>query len=451
MPASITLKKQLRRASRDAIKEAVIRLKTHLSAKRWIGQQNIYARLYIRKPSEPIRSTNLKQRQIADYIAASIFTHCSDGWSLLGRSLNLHIKGDTNSSVHLAYYAELRAAMSILATEGIGVFNSKHVILTGATPNAVITTGGTRTHKFVWDVLEHWADRKLSAQILAEVITPGSIPLSGWLAAFGVSTHLHPVGRSWLRSWGVDIKQFGDDQILRNHSSYRPSRIVPRPVILAQDALSFSSELWQMCEPSTASRFNEIDRHLLRDSLAQIYQNAIPPFVDPKKPANLAAYKSWIERGITSLGFTAAVQANWVDFLTWKIQPDRPRILEEAGGTASIDEPNYHLQVLARAVLLLRISTGVGSKMLQEVGFTKDDLEFWWHPYAVDHGLIDHTLPVADFLDLWSDIGIALQDIEDWRSSNPVPYSYNQLSRNISNQLSLLGECERISLWGLGI
>jgi len=460
MAASTVLKKQLKRASRDAVKTAITKLRRHISNQHWIGLNNIYAKLYRRNPVDHhspsdviFRGRNLQQRQISDYVAASIFTHCGDGWSLLGRALNLQGKGDVSSCVHLAYYAELRAAMSLLATEGIGVFNKQHVIMTGSTSGVIPTTlnGTGRTHKFVWDVLEYWANRKLSSEILGEIITPGSIPLSDWFNAFGVQTYLQSVGSAWLKTWGIDIKRFGEDQILRNHSSYRPSRILPKIIVPADDSLSFSSELWKMCEPDSGSRFNEIDKHLLRESLAKIYITSIPPFADPHTTTNNAKYKLWIEQGITHLGLVPEVQVNWVNFLTWNIQPNTSRIIESAAGTASVEDPAYHLQVLARAVLLLRISTGISGKLLRETGFTKDDLKFWWHPYATDHGLIKKTMLVSDFMDLWSDIDVAIQDIETWKSSNPAPYSYNQLARNVSHQLSLLGECERISLWGLGI
>lgn len=447
------LKKYLRNASHDAIKDAIRHLRHHISSGRWVGLGNIYARSYkTRRYREVLtRRSALRRGQIRDYIAASIFNHCGDGWSLLGRALNLHIKGDTNSSVHLAYYAELRAAMSLLAAEGIGVFNNRHVIVTDTTVDLTPeqNRGLGRTHRFVWMALEHWAERKLSAETLGKIISPGSIALSDWLNAFGVSSNLHPIGCSWLKSWGIDIKQFGDDQVLRNNSSYRPSRILPRTATPASDSLAFLSELWHMCEPNPSSRFEEIDRYLLRASLAQAYQAV--QGIDPHLSSNLASYRSWVEQNIPTLYFGPAVQSSWVDFLTWRTQPNDSRIVKEAGQFTSVDDPNHHLQVLARATLLLRIATGMSGNLLREAGFTKADLEFWWGPYAIDHGLIGGGTEISDFLDLWADIGTALQDITTWETSCAATYSYNDLVMNISQQIFRLSECERITLWGLGI
>jgi len=445
------LKKSLRNASRDAIGNAIRRLHRHISLGRWVGLRNIYAKAYEIKPHKKLstirKRSSLKRQQARDYIAASIFNHCGDGWSLLGRALNLHIKGDSNSSVHLAYYAELRAAMSLLGSEGIGVLNRHHLIVTDT--KVELTSGALGTHKFTWTALEHWANRKLSAETLGKIISPGSITLSDWSNAFSVSGNLRSIGCSWLKLWGIDIKHFGEDQVLRNNSSYRPSRILPRTATPASDSLAFLSELWHMCEPNPSSRFEEIDRYLLRESLAHAYQAVHG--VNPRLSSNINIYRSWVEKNIPNLHLVPAVQSMWVDFLTWRKQPNDSRIIKEAGLFTSVDDPNHHLQVLARATLLLRIATGISGNLLRKADFTKEELEFWWGPYAVDHGLIGDRTNISDFLDLWDDIDVALQDISAWETSQAAAYSYNDLVVNISQQIFRLSECERITLWGLGI
>lgn len=467
--AANPLKIYLRNASGDAVKNDVAKLRAHLSEGHWVGINNIYTKSSGANIFKKRRdgSSPIKQRQVRDYVAASIFNHCGDGWSLLGRALALHIKGDANSSVHLAYYAELRAAMSLLAVEGIGVFNGRHVVVsnTGAnlTPETGVLLKGLKisekekreirglgsTHKFVWMALEHWADRKLSAGKLSMIITPGSVSLADWFSAFDVDSSLGIVGSDWLKKWGIDIKYFGDDQNLRNHSSYRPTRMLPKRTTSAPDALSFLCELWRMCEPTPSSRFDEIDKHLLRISLSKAYKGVHG--VDPKLSSNINKYKTWVENKIPTLGLDLSIQNQWVRFLTWQIQPDDSRIIHEAGQFSSVDDPNHHLQVLARAILLLRIATGISGALLRNVGFTRSDLDSWWQPYAVDHGLIDGGIDALDFLDLWDEVNVALQDVDLWRSKNPAPYSYNQLVAAIARPILRLSECERISLWGLGI
>jgi hypothetical protein len=75
-------------------------------------------------------------RHLAQYIAASSILHCADGWSYLGRAINCLLKGDPHRVVHLAYYAELRAALSLLASEAIGVFSRNNFVIDAPDPSA---------------------------------------------------------------------------------------------------------------------------------------------------------------------------------------------------------------------------------------------------------------------------------------------------------------------------
>jgi hypothetical protein len=59
--------------------------------------------------------------QIIRVLAASAPNHCMDGWSYVSRSLSSLLAGDPHAARHLAYYAQLRAALSLLANLGVGV------------------------------------------------------------------------------------------------------------------------------------------------------------------------------------------------------------------------------------------------------------------------------------------------------------------------------------------
>lgn len=76
-------------------------------------------------------------------MAASVIVHCFDGWSYLGRALEAEMAGDPQTAVHLGYYAELRAAMSVLASDEIGVFRNKHAVFTGETYKTIGNIGTT--------------------------------------------------------------------------------------------------------------------------------------------------------------------------------------------------------------------------------------------------------------------------------------------------------------------
>ena len=87
---------------------------------RWLTARHPYTNVVAALDSN---SSTIDGGKIAEYIAASIPLHVADGWTFLARAFESIRSGDRNTAVHLAYYAELRAAMSLLASEGVGVFN----------------------------------------------------------------------------------------------------------------------------------------------------------------------------------------------------------------------------------------------------------------------------------------------------------------------------------------
>ena len=111
---------------------------------------------------------------------------------MLGRAIDCHSRGDFDASRHLAYYAELRAALSLLAAEGVGIFDDRHFIINtpkdclhiGALPRA-----GRRsdlgTHYFAWAALEHWSDLRRSVELLGKIISASGFALVDWLDNFG--------------------------------------------------------------------------------------------------------------------------------------------------------------------------------------------------------------------------------------------------------------------------
>src|SRR6266481_5958480 len=58
-------------------------------------------------------------QQMADYLALSTCCHALDGWRYLSQASIALMTGARNQALHLAYYAELRAALSILGSSGI--------------------------------------------------------------------------------------------------------------------------------------------------------------------------------------------------------------------------------------------------------------------------------------------------------------------------------------------
>jgi hypothetical protein len=140
------------------------------------------------------------------------------------------------------------------------------------------------------------------------------------------------------------------------------------------------------------------------------------------------------------------------EFLMWQIDPGMPLIISEARKLNTDNDSSNHLHVISRALLLLRGATGACERLIAQGMATRANLAFWWGPFGEVVGLWDSGNSPIYFYDLWSDIDQALSDVRNWQKSNAgASPSYNKWGADLSRTISILGSCERIVLWGLGI
>src|SRR5882762_907600 len=92
--------------------------------------------------------------ELARYLALSTASHVLDGWRYLSQAAVSFLSGSRTQAIHLAYYAELRAALAILAFSGIGIMKRKHFALTRAMD--VIWFQGA-THETTWRTIGYWS------------------------------------------------------------------------------------------------------------------------------------------------------------------------------------------------------------------------------------------------------------------------------------------------------
>ena len=202
-------KQQLSKASRDAITDAMRQLPLDTIPPRWLPQGQRY--------SEPNIAEVLKNDQnngtvddsaLAQRIAASVPSHVLDGWSYFGRAIHCLIRGDTRNSVHLGYYAELRAALAILAAEGIGIFDKQHFIIDkdGVSQRLCSSTSTpiqSGTHTIIWPVYRWWYQQSVYVDLVTSVIQPGGNSMGQWFNTPNWrNTYLSPSTKDWLRGLG---------------------------------------------------------------------------------------------------------------------------------------------------------------------------------------------------------------------------------------------------------
>ena len=236
---SKAVKKQLRSASRDEVEALFVsRVLRHVRREKWITATNRYRTQTISRLAHDSKNVTIAQQHLKDYIASSCPAHAVDGWSFLGRAIDCACRGDADSARHLAYYAELRAAMSLLASEGIGIFATRHFVVDDK-GNCHPIRKGYPTHAFVWRCLNYWAGLGRAADLVDQIVRLRGISFSEWLEAGNLRTGRGPVAQKWLRDWGLDLKQMAQDREARNEASYRPTQFRGSAALSADDVADF--------------------------------------------------------------------------------------------------------------------------------------------------------------------------------------------------------------------
>ncbi|MDE2848160.1 MAG: hypothetical protein OXO51_15760 [Gemmatimonadota bacterium] len=423
-------------ASHSVVREAIPKLKHNWSQESWLACSNPYRQDPERQPNQEDQDSDLTP--LAEYVAASVVTHCFDGWSYLGQALEAEMAGNPNTALHLGYYAELRAAMSVLASVGIGVFRWRHVVFTDEMQ--CVTLNHNNSHVFTWEALQAWADSTSGRDTLFKVIRPGGISLGEWLSYFTGSSNF--IASDWLKQWGLDISRLDDDRSTRNRISYRPTALTtPEPIPVAETMKSILG-FWEVFEPGAFGGFPLVDRYLLRRSLALLSEISTD---DSEVTKDI--YEIRKETMLGSLNPSEFTADQWKSFLEFDNLQDSPQIIIDASANDDAFHPQHSKQVLARATLLLRVATGATADLLDEAGPSlREDLAFWWSSTSVRRRLWLENDDPSSFVYLWNDISEALSSFDDY-----MPNDYYSLWLRNAREAATLATTERAFLWGVGL
>ena len=285
------------------MRAAMGRLTPPLAAGRWLPRGHPYAGGGPKpNPNQPV----VDHQALAEYIALSAVQHAFDGWAYWGRAVAAEISGDANVASHLGYYAELRAAKAILASEGIGLFvNMLAVVDRGG--RCVLTKEQGSSHKVLWETLLEWSKGNATG-IVFRLLRPFGHSIVDWLQHFPGSSS--PVAEDWLRTWGLDLRELAKDQSSRNVASYEPSGCPPTVREQSERTVDNISRLWRSCQPTGTGVNLALDRLVLRATLETIFQTSHPDERSAKEAPT--QYHEKVRRAAESLSLG---------------QPERQRIL----------------------------------------------------------------------------------------------------------------------------
>ena len=400
--ANPAVQQKLGLADGSRISDAIPRLVQEFKARRWLGSQNPYRADAVAAIRDHTQTGSvLQDQEIIAYIAVSAIHHCFDGWSYLGHALQAEMACDPNVARHLGYYAELRAAMGLLASEGIGVFDRTHVVVCSKGKCHPIKHAGG-THLFAWTALENWAYAKAKNVLLRVTILSG-FPLSDWLAQFPYGG-VQPFAHDWLKSWGLDLQRYADDRMARNTASYRPTALVSSRPRKIDQIMSSIVQLWRVFEPIGSAKFENLDGQLMRRILEYVFLNSHGESAQ-KAPES---YLSRISQMLNSLGLSDDERERWREFLN-PVAKSSPDLTLSASGKLPAEHIDHSKQLLARAALLLRLATGCARELMaQSATAPRELLRFWWSQLAVSRRLWPVRSPPSSFSDLWEDVDESL-------------------------------------------
>ncbi|HCS64737.1 MAG TPA: hypothetical protein DIW64_12050 [Cellvibrio sp.] len=404
----------------------------------------------IERKHKPLGSNALNAADLAAYLALAGPNHCMDGWSYLSRGLNAYLLGDPHSAWHFAYYAELRAAQSILSASGCGVFNTWNAIIDTNGDIQLVDRGRVLpTHSMVW----------LALRDVLQFSSGGLASLSGATEVFGHSladllTYAFPgqtatqTAARWISDWTFDIGTGIEDKQFRNRCSYGPHHLTPHVAPIGQ-VVVFMEDFWQSLQPTPGASFLDLDKYLLRRAMITQANEKIQRVQgNNKTPAPLqviaelnAAYSRMCSAAPT-VGYIP--QAFFA-----QATPIEPLIFSAARNKNPA--PQDPQPVLARATLLLRMATGVTRRLLMDSGYTKGtELDFWFADLAVEHGFVNSFQEIEDDRSaLYSDCALAMGDMVSAFHGATAPVNRAKLFNEPSVKPHAICEVNRIAHWSL--
>jgi len=366
--------------------------------------------------------SSLPTHEIIEAVALRGPLHFIDGWGYLAQALSALASGNPHAARHLAYYAELRGSMSILASQGIGIFNSNTAVVNAS--GAVGFVKDIPTHSIAWLALEYWAESDRAFSAIAKSVNIVGVPLLDSLAAYFPSPAKKLLGSQLIKLWGLDLKDASQDHLSRNASSYSPNLLTSIETTPNVD-IGLFNDIWQGFEPSTF----QIEKHLFR-VLLETQAAAGPDAPLAGRDKEYQRLDPRVQR-VVSQAFIERTES-----------PGLHPLLERAGKASA---PIAADEMIARACMLLRIAFALTKSNLLEAQVAPiSDWAFWWSKYGAERGFWSTDDTPSELVLLWEDIALALEDAADLSPSERFEWL-----TAVPSGLPRLCETERICLWSL--
>lgn len=178
-------------------------------------------------------------------LAVEALVHLTEGWRFMSAALSSFLGNAPAQAVHFAYYAELRAAISLLSSHGMRVNNQDNSYLERGGTSKVPSWRAEPTHKVVWKLWEAWATTPAAeALLLGQLKILPSVTIGDLKASVG-----RIAANPTLTRWALDLRM-GNEHKARNQASYEtPTARIPLQPMQVSD-FEFVRDLWTLAEPT---------------------------------------------------------------------------------------------------------------------------------------------------------------------------------------------------------
>jgi hypothetical protein len=360
-------------------------------------------------------------------LAAESLVHATEGWKFLSSALTALLAHNEKQAIHYAYYAELRATVSILSSYGLRVRYPQSSYLEKGGSEKLPSWKKDKTHTLVWRLWSDWA-----LTLPAEDLFLDSLRVHPSVSLRFFKDAISTVSASAnLTAWARDL-QLDHEHEARNDASYEAGYSRENLRFMDASDFEFVRDLWALVEPSAVGlQFEaQLVHWMLKSTAKDEEANELA------STAKTGGGARWINRVMTEVERLTGVPTTELE-TALSISTAPSQVFDFAFAPV-LGAKN----IVSRAFFLLRLATlPIGSAFIHEPRtLGKTWLRDWLH----HSGLFDPADGISP-ADVWADFE-HLSTLQ----SPPVPLPKNLLQdTSIALDILKLGRPDAVMAWSV--
>lgn len=383
---------------------------------------------------------------LCDYTSFSSSLHLLEGWRYLSHAAFAIMNGARGKAIHLSYYGELRAALSILAGGGVNILKDKHLAVTDSY-EVLWFTGAT--HTTANTALKAWgAIPKNSKRILSCLSAFGLNGLE-WAEACGATPSAASIAEVWLTQWSKDLLDLEVDKELRNRASYRPDLQRNSMDPLSKKEAAFLRSVSEAVGPDGQGGLEPIDPAIVykfcEDASESLFlSSGSQANSNPSGKMRLELFKSLTNK----MGLSKEKSFEILQQISAMKGHAAVELLNLA-------DPNNKscIGVFSRALLLLRIASLLLRATWEDMRRIAPSGVVNWQPrllayYGENAHLWEPDKTIGDFTSIDLDRAAVLDDLNNWERTRRK-FSGYQLWQECPTQILKVCQLERVGILAL--